>query len=73
MKLIKLLSVVICALALAAGPVLGAEEAKKKQSCCEKAKAKGEDCKHPCCVDAKKEGKSCEKCNPKTEKKEEKK
>jgi len=39
--------------------------AEAKQTCCEKAKAKGEACAHPCCVKAVAEGKVCEKCNPK--------
>ena len=33
-------------------------------TCCEKAKAKGEECSHPCCIAAVKEGKVCAKCNP---------
>jgi hypothetical protein len=41
--------------------------ADKKQTCCEKAKAEGKECKHKCCVAAHKEGKSCEKCNPNKE------
>jgi hypothetical protein len=32
-------------------------------SCCAKAAAKGEKCKHPCCVKAEAEGKVCKKCN----------
>ena len=35
------------------------------QSCCVKAKAKGNDCKHPCCVEAHKDKKLCEKCQSK--------
>lgn len=38
-------------------------------SCCDDAKAKGEECKHKCCVAAKKDGKVCEKCNPPKEEK----
>ena len=68
MKLIKLLSVIVCSLALIAGSAMA--EGKKK-SCCEKAKAEGKDCTHPCCVEAKKDGKVCEKCNPKKEEKKE--
>ena len=43
----------------------GADEKKKyaEGSCCAKAEAKGEKCKHPCCVEAEKAGKVCEKCN----------
>lgn len=39
--------------------------AEEKESCCDKAKAKGKDCAHPCCVKAKTDGKVCEKCNKK--------
>ena len=66
MKLIKSLTVIACAFALLAGSSFAAE---KKQTCCEKAKAKGEECKHECCVTAKKDGKTCEKCNPKKDEK----
>lgn len=61
MKLIKSLIVGLFALALVAAPAFAGE------SCCDKAKAKGEECKHKCCVEAKKEGKVCEKCNPKSD------
>jgi hypothetical protein len=53
----------IIAAAVTMGLTIRAEEAAHK-SCCEKAKDKGEACKHPCCVKAKEEGKTCEKCNP---------
>jgi hypothetical protein len=69
MKLIKLLGVTACTLALLAGPAaFGAdakdtkEKDKKLPACCEKAKADGKECTHRCCVAAKKEGKVCEKC-----------
>jgi hypothetical protein len=69
MKLIKLLGVTACALALLAGPAFGADDKdakdkaeKKLPACCEKAKAEGKECTHRCCVAAKKEGKVCEKC-----------
>jgi hypothetical protein len=61
MKLIKVLSVGMFALALMAAPAFAGE------SCCDKAKAKGEECKHKCCVAAKKDGKACEKCSAKKE------
>ena len=69
MKLIKILSVVACTLALLAGPVMAANDkpAEKQQTCCEKAKAAGKECTHKCCVAAHKDGKSCEKCNPNKE------
>jgi hypothetical protein len=63
MKSIKSLIAVACVLA-----VLGAVTARA-ESCCDKAKAKGEACAHPCCKDAAKAGKTCEKCNPKKEEK----
>lgn len=68
MKLIKLLGVTACSLALLAGPAFGADDSakdkadKKLPQCCEKAKADGKECTHRCCVAAKKEGKVCEKC-----------
>ena len=64
MKLIKLLSVIACSVALIAGTAFAAEGAAKDKTCCEKAAAKGKDCTHKCCVAAHKDGKSCEKCNP---------
>lgn len=60
MKFIKALTSLAFAAALLAGTTAFAAD-----SCCDKAKAKGEECKHKCCVEAKKEGKTCEKCNPK--------
>jgi hypothetical protein len=71
MKLIKLLTVAACAFALVAGSAVAQDKPAKKQSCCDKAKAKGETCSHPCCVEAAKEKKVCEKCNPKKEEKKE--
>ncbi len=55
MKLIKFLSVFVCALALIAGPAFA-------ESCCVKAQNAGKKCEHPCCVEAHKDGKTCEKC-----------
>lgn len=60
MKSMKSLTVILSALVL-----LGSLSMASAESCCDKAKAKGEDCKHKCCVEAKKDGKVCEKCNPK--------
>jgi hypothetical protein len=71
MKLIKLLGVTACSLALLAGPAFAAddkdakEKDKKLPTCCEKAKAEGKECTHRCCVAAKKEGKVCESCTKK--------
>lgn len=68
-KNMKSITAVIAALAL-----LGSISFATAETCCEKAKAKGEECDHKCCIKAKKDGKTCEKCNPKKEdKKEEKK
>ena len=69
MKLIKPLTTIGCAVALAAGVALAGEAAKPeaKPTCCQKAAAEGKDCAHPCCVEAHKAGKSCEKCNPNKE------
>ena len=66
MKL-KTLVLTLCATVLLSGLALAGD------SCCDKAKAAGKECKHPCCVEAAKAGKVCEKCNKKDEKKEEKK
>ena len=66
MKLIKTLSAFACAVAILAGTAMGADT-DKKQTCCEKAKAEGKECKHKCCTTAHKDGKSCEKCNPNKE------
>lgn len=63
MRAIKFLSIGLFSLALLGLPAFA-------ETCCEKAKAKGEACKHACCVEATKAGKVCEKCNPKPEKKE---
>lgn len=67
------LSLVAASMVLGLGISLRAEEGKAKEgahkSCCEKAKEKGEECKHKCCVKAKEEGKTCEKCNPPKEEK----
>ena len=62
MKLIKVLSVVGCSVALLASPAMAREK-----TCCEKAAAAGKDCTHKCCVAAHKDHKSCEKCNPNKE------
>lgn len=65
MKLIKMFTVGIFALALIAGPAAFAGE----KNCCEKAKAAGKDCTRKCCVEAAKAGKACEKCSGKKEEK----
>lgn len=59
MKLLKLAVVALFASALLAGAALAGGK-----SCCEKAKAEGQEGTHKCCVAVKKAGKTCEKCNP---------
>ncbi|MEI6536183.1 MAG: hypothetical protein WCN98_12625 [Verrucomicrobiaceae bacterium] len=61
----KLLSVFAVVSIISSMAAFGADEKKKyaEGSCCAKAEAKGEKCKHPCCVEAEKAGKMCEKCN----------
>ena len=54
------------AITLALTFAAGAAEGDKKYtegSCCAKAAAKGEKCKHPCCVAAEAKGEVCKKCN----------
>lgn len=58
----KTLTAIACAVALLSSLTLA-----RAETCCEKAKAAGKECKHKCCVEAKKDGKTCEKCNPKKE------
>jgi hypothetical protein len=64
MKLIKNLVVLMSVCSLLAGPLLAADTAPTKQTCCEKAAAENKECRNKCCVAAHKNGKSCEKCNP---------
>src|SRR5437660_5518026 len=63
-KYMKAFTAIACAIAL-----LGSLTIARAETCCEKAKAAGKECKHKCCVEAKKDGKTCEKCNPKKEEK----
>lgn len=55
----KSITAILTALAL-----FGSVALVSAETCCEKAKKKGEECPHACCVKAKKDGKVCEKCNP---------
>jgi len=57
MKYIKTITAMGCATAFLFSTSMGLAE-----SCCVKAKAKGEDCKHPCCVKAHHDHKTCDKC-----------
>lgn len=58
MKSLKMMCAVACTVAFVAVSAFAAD-----QSCCLKAIAKGEKCKHECCTAAAKDGKVCEKCN----------
>lgn len=60
MKSIKLLTALVCTLAVMSVSV-------NAESCCDKAKKAGKECDHKCCVEAAKAKKTCEKCNPKKE------
>jgi hypothetical protein len=62
MKALKLLSIVLFASSMIAGPLMAAEE---KKPCCEATVEAGQKCAHKCCVKAAKAGKVCEKCHPK--------
>ena len=63
MRTLKLLVLAAFTWCVLAGPGI-ADEKKPKLTCCQEAKAKGEECKHRCCINAHKANKSCEKCNP---------
>lgn len=65
MKIVKLLSVLVCASVLMAG-VAWAGEAKKP--CCDP-KADSLKCDCGCCKKAAEKGKACKKCHKKTEEK----
>ncbi len=67
MKLLQSVAVFGCAFALLTGSALAADKADTQQTCCQKASAASQECKHKCCVAAHKDGKSCEKCNPNKE------
>jgi hypothetical protein len=66
MKTIKLITVIVCTLAWIGSTTV-------KASCCDDAKKNGKECTHKCCIEAAKNKKVCEKCNPKSEKKDDKK
>jgi hypothetical protein len=69
-RIITILSVLACAVALAGGTALAAEKAgksaKKACGCCEATVEAGKKCKEECCTKAAKEGKVCATCHPKT-------
>jgi hypothetical protein len=60
MKAIKLLSVLMFAVAMMAGPTWAAED---KKPCCDP-KADSLKCECPCCKKAAEKGKVCKKCHP---------
>jgi hypothetical protein len=66
MNAIRILSVVLCALALLGGPVRAAEA---KKPCCEATVEAGKNCEHKCCKKQAEKGKVCKRCHK--EKKEE--
>jgi hypothetical protein len=74
MKLIKSLTVGLCAVALLASLSIARAEDKKeeKKACCEATVEAGKKCDHACCKKAAEAGKTCKKCH-KDEKKAEKK
>src|SRR5262249_3220408 len=62
MKRISLLILAVCVLVSPA-----ALAASTQLTCCQKANADKQECKHKCCVAAHKDSKSCTKCNPNKE------
>ena len=66
MKLVKLLSVLVCASVLMAGATWAAEA---KKPCCEPTVEAGLKCKNACCKKAAEKGKVCKKCHKATEEK----
>src|SRR5436190_11919193 len=70
MRPLKLMTAMVCALALIATSSrirLGAQEKEQKKPCCEATVEAGKKCKHECCKKAAEDGKVCEKCHPKKE------
>ena len=75
MRPLKLMTAMVCALALIATSSrirLGAQEKEQKKPCCEATVEAGKKCKHECCKKAAEDGKVCEKCHPKKDKEEKK-
>ena len=67
MKMIKLLSVLVCASFLMAGASFGADE--PKQPCCKAATIEAQkECACACCKKAAKNNKWCKKCHPQPKK-----
>lgn len=63
MKIVKMLSVLVCASVLMAGIAWSAEE---KKPCCEPTVKAGLECKNACCKKAAEKGKVCKKCHKAT-------
>jgi len=61
MKTIRLLSVLVFAAAMLAGPAWAADE---KKPCCEATVEAGKKCDHACCKKAAEANKVCKKCHP---------
>jgi len=66
MKTIKLLSVIICAMAMLGGRAIAADE---KKPCCEATAEAGKKCQHKCCQKQAEKGKVCKRCHKQEEKK----
>jgi hypothetical protein len=60
-------AILAAALGIIAANAAPAAEKPAKQTCCQEAFAKKEECKHRCCIAAHKDSKSCLKCNPNQE------
>ena len=69
MRIIKLLSVLVCAVSLMVGPAWAAEG---KKPCCDP-KADSLKCECGCCKKAAEKNKACKKCHPPAKKAEDKK
>lgn len=65
MKLIKSLTMTLCAVALLATLSLArAEDKPAKKACCAATVEAEKSCDHKCCVKAAEAGKICKKCHP---------
>ncbi len=63
MKVIKLLSVAVCAFAFVTASPISARAADDKKACCEATVEAGKKCDHKCCQKASEAGKVCKKCH----------
>jgi hypothetical protein len=69
MKVIKLLSVAVCAFAFVTTSPISAQAADSKKACCEATVDAGKKCDHKCCQKASEAGKVCKKCHKSEDKK----